>query len=127
MLHVLIHPDGSIWTVDVVESSGSLSLGMAASRLRNPIQEQSGSIDDNQQPTNGGARAPPRNAGLAGLDFTGAAPDGIPVLADNSTDAAINKCIGAAHGGCSYGERAGRGDVGTARRADCFGPTGSTN
>ena len=27
LLHLLIHPDGNIWTVDVVESSGSHSLG----------------------------------------------------------------------------------------------------
>jgi hypothetical protein len=32
MLHVLTHPDGNIWTVDVVESSGSHLLGMPASR-----------------------------------------------------------------------------------------------
>ena len=63
-------------------------------------------IDARQQPTDGGASAPPRNARLAGLAFTGAAPDGIPVLADNSTDSATDKCIGAAHGGCCYGRRA---------------------
>jgi len=26
--HLVIHPDGNIWTVDVVDSSGSHSLGM---------------------------------------------------------------------------------------------------
>ena len=33
-MHLLIHPDGDIWTVDVVESSGSHSLGMPAGRSR---------------------------------------------------------------------------------------------
>jgi outer membrane biosynthesis protein TonB len=34
-IHLVIHPwDGKIWTVDVVESSGSHSLGMPASRSR---------------------------------------------------------------------------------------------
>ena len=90
-------------------------------------------VRSKQQPTNGGARAPPRNAGLAGPAFTGAAPDVISVLADDSTGAATNKRIGAAHGGCYCGGRAGRGDVGAAcldggsRRANCCGRTGSAS
>ena len=31
LLHLVIHPDGNIWMADVVESSGSHSLGMPAS------------------------------------------------------------------------------------------------
>ena len=38
IFHLLIHPDGNIWMVDVVESSGSHSLGMPASRSRSPMR-----------------------------------------------------------------------------------------
>ena len=38
IFHLVIHPDGNIWMVDVVESSGSHSLGMPASRSRSPMR-----------------------------------------------------------------------------------------
>jgi hypothetical protein len=83
-----------------------------------------GSIDAKQQPTKGGARAPPQNVALAGLAFIGAAPDVDPGLADNSTDAATNKWIGGASGGFHHWGSAGRGDAGAARPNACTRRTG---
>ena len=39
-VHLVIVPDGNIFTINVVESSGSRSLGMPASRLRCPLRRQ---------------------------------------------------------------------------------------
>jgi hypothetical protein len=48
-----------------------------------------GSIDAEQQPTNGACRTPAaQNAGLANLAVTGAASDGVRVLADDAAAAA---------------------------------------
>jgi hypothetical protein len=38
LLDLSIHPDGNIWTVDGMESSGSRSLGMPPSRLCSPMR-----------------------------------------------------------------------------------------
>ncbi len=92
-----------------------------------------GPPDENQQPTNGGARASSRHAGLAGIAFTGAAPDVSSVVADNSTGATSNRCIGCAFGGFYCWGSAGRGNVGAAcrdggaRRADCSPSAGSAS